>query len=49
MVFHNGVNYNDHFVINQLAKKSEGEFNCLGENTEKYKNFSVFKKLKKDW
>ena len=49
MVFHNGINYTFHFIINQHAKKFEGEFNCLGENTGKYKNLSVFKKLKKDW
>ena len=30
-----------HFIINQLAKKFDGWFECLGENTEKYITFSV--------
>ena len=41
VVFHNGSNYNYHFIIKELAKEFEGQFECLGENTEKYKNFSV--------
>ena len=28
-------------MIKELAKQFEGESNCLGENTEKYKTFSV--------
>ena len=40
-VFHNGSNYDYHFIIKELAKEFEGEFNCEGENTEKYKIFSV--------
>ena len=39
MVFHNGLNYGYHFIIKELAKEFEGEFNCLGENAQKY--FSV--------
>ena len=27
--------------MKELAKEVEGEFNCLGKNTEKYKSFSV--------
>ena len=48
-IFHNGSNYDYHFVIKRLAKKFEEEFNCLGENTIKYKTFSVIitKKVKK--
>ena len=34
MVFHNWSNY--HFIIKELAKEFEGEFNSLGENTEEY-------------
>ena len=40
-LFHNGSNYNYHFIIKELAKEFDGEFNCLRENTEKYKSFSV--------
>ena len=36
LVFHNGSTYNYHFIIKQLAKEFEGQFKCLGENTEKY-------------
>ena len=35
IVFHNRSRYDYHFVIKQLAKESKGEFECLGENTEK--------------
>ena len=41
VVFHNGSTYDYHFIIKELAKESEGEFECLGENTEKYITFSV--------
>ena len=41
MFIHNGSNYDNHFIIKALAKDSEGEFNCLEENTEKYKTFPV--------
>ena len=37
MVLHNGSNYDYHFIIKGLAKEFQGEFNCLGESTEKYK------------
>ena len=40
-VFHNGSTYDYHFPIKQLAEEFEGEFECLGENTEKYITFSV--------
>ena len=40
-VFHNGSNYHHHFIIKQLTNEFEGKFECLGENTEKYKSFSV--------
>ena len=40
-VFHNGSTYDYHFIIKELAEEFEGEFECLGENTEKYITFSV--------
>ena len=33
---HKGSTYDYHFIIRQLAKEFEGNFECLGENTEKY-------------
>ena len=41
VVFHNGRTYDYHFIIKELAEEFEGEFECLGENTEKYITFSV--------
>ena len=41
VVFHNGSTYDYHFIIKELAKELEGQFECLGENTEKYITFSV--------
>ena len=41
MVFHNGSTYDYHFIIKELAEEFEGQFECLGENTEKYITFSV--------
>ena len=40
-VFHNGSIYDYHFIIKELVKESEGNFECLVENTEKYITFSV--------
>ena len=40
-MFHSGSIYDYHFIIKELAEESEGEFECLGENTEKYIIFSV--------
>ena len=40
-MFHNGSKYDYHFKIKELAEEFEGEFKCLGENTEKYITFSV--------
>ena len=36
--FHNGFNYDYHFIIKELPEKFKKEFTCLGENTEKYIN-----------
>ena len=34
IVFHNGSNYDYHFIIKKLAEKFEKQFTCLGDNTE---------------
>ena len=41
VVFHNGSTYDYHFIIKELVKEFEANFDCLGENTEKYITFSV--------
>ena len=41
VVFHNGSNYDYHFIIKELANNFVGKFECVGENMEKYKSFSV--------
>ena len=41
IVFHNGSTYDYHFIIKELVKEFDGNFACLGENTEKYTTFSV--------
>ena len=41
VVFHNGSTYDYLFIIKELVKEFEGNFECLGENTEKYITFSV--------
>ena len=46
IVFHNGSIYDYHFIIKELVKEFEGNFECLGENTEKYITFSVSIKKK---
>ena len=47
-VFHNGSTYDYHFIIKELVKEFEGNFECLGENTENYITFSVPIKKKID-
>ena len=34
-IFYNGSTYDYHVIIKELAKEFEGQFECLGENTEK--------------
>ena len=34
IVFHNGSNYDYHFIIKKLAEEFEKQFTCLGDNTE---------------
>ena len=40
-MFHNGSTYDYHFMIKRLAREFKGNFECLGENTERYITFSV--------
>ena len=40
IVAHNAA-YDHHFIIKQLAKEFHDQFECLGENSEKYITFSV--------
>ena len=40
IVLHNGSTYDYHFIIKELVKEFESNFECLGENTEKYITFS---------
>ena len=41
VVFHNGSTYDYHFIIKELVKEFDGNFECLGKITEKYITFSV--------
>ena len=41
IVFHNGSTYDYHFIIKELVKEFDGNFECLGENTDKSITFSV--------
>ena len=41
LVFHNGSNYDYHFIIKELAEGFKQQFTCLGENTEKRITFTV--------
>ena len=41
LVFHNGWNYDIHFLIEELAEEFKKQFTCLGENTEKYMSFTT--------
>ena len=38
---HNGSKYDYHFIIRELAEEFKGQFEWLGENTEKYITFSI--------
>ena len=48
VVFHNGSTYDYHFIIKKLVKEFKDNFDCLGENTEKYFTFSVPIKKERD-
>ena len=41
VVIQNGSKYNYNFTIKELAEEFKGQFECLGENTEKYITLSV--------
>ena len=36
IAFHNGSNYDYHFIIKELAEEFKKQFTCLGESTEKH-------------
>ena len=38
---HNGPNYDYYFIIKELANVFKQKLECFGENTKKYKTFSV--------
>ena len=40
IVAHNAA-YDHHFIIKQLAEEFKGQFECIGENDERYFTFSV--------
>ena len=44
VVFHNGWNYDYHFIIKEFANEFQRQFACYGENKEKYKMFSALMK-----
>ena len=46
VVFHNGSTYNYNFIMKELVKEFDGNFECLGENIEKCITFSVLIKKK---
>ena len=41
IIIHDGSKYDYHFIVKELAEEFNGQFECLGENTEKYITFSV--------
>ena len=41
IMIHNCSTYDDHFIIKQIPVEFEGQFKCLGENTEKYITYSL--------
>ena len=41
IVFHDGSNYDNLFIIKELAEEFKNQFNCSGENTEKYITLTV--------
>ena len=38
---HNGSKHDYHFLMKEIAEEFKAEFECLGENAEKYITFSV--------
>ena len=41
VITHNGSAYDYHFIIKELREDFKGQFDCLGENTNKYITFSI--------
>ena len=41
IVFHNGCNYDYHFMIKELPEEFKKQFTFIGENIEKYITFTV--------
>ena len=41
VIIYHGSKYDYHFIIKELAEEFKGQFECLGENTEKYITFSI--------
>ena len=41
IVFHNGSDYDYHFIIKELAEKFKKHFPWLGKNTKKHIKFTV--------
>ena len=41
ILFQNGSSHHYHFIIKEVAEGFDGQFTCLGENTEKYITFLV--------
>ena len=41
IVFHNGSNYDYHFIVKDLGEEFKKQFTCLEENTEKYITFTI--------
>ena len=41
IIFYNGSNYDNRFIINKPAERFDWQFTCLGKNTQKYIVFSV--------
>ena len=41
IIFHNGSTYDYHFIIKKIAEEFKGNFDRLGENTEKYNTLSA--------
>ena len=41
LVFQKASNYDYHFIIKELTNESEGQLECLEENTVRYRTFSV--------
>ena len=44
IIFHNGSNYDHHFIIKDLAEEFKKQFTCLGESPEKDNLYSSNRK-----